>query len=67
MIRVINKGITKDNHVHIIQVKDTSAKAKKAEKETGTFNKKMMIIENQTSPSFPKSLCSGRSPSDLPR
>jgi len=66
-IRAINKGTTKDNHVHITQVEDTSAKAKKAEKETGTFNKKMMIIENQTSPSFPKSLFSVRSPSDLPR
>ncbi len=65
-IRAINKGTTKDNHVHITQVEDTSAKAKKAEKETGTFNKKMVIVENQTSPSSSKSPCPGGSPSDLP-
>ena len=50
-IKVINKATTKNNHVHITQVEDTPAKAKKVEKE------------NQTSP---KSPCPGGSPSKLP-
>ncbi len=43
MIRVINKGSTKDNYVHITQVKNTLIKAKKV--------KKIVLVKNQTSSS----------------